>query len=217
MPSSDTVPRFYGSPKVHKPACPLRPIVSSIGSVTYQVAKFVADIISPLAGQSPHHFKNSANFVERVRNLTLQQGEVMVSYDVTGLFTNTLVPDALRIIERRLEEDVTLHERTTLSVEDIMEILTLCPTSTYMMGLGQIYQQKEGFAMGSPVSPLASNIYMEWFETHALATAPHSLSVWARYVDDTYVVIRERRVHLRIYHPQQHRSHHQIYYGTGRQ
>ena len=55
-----------------------------------------------------------------------------------------------------------------------MELLTFCSTSTYVMGLGQIYQQKEGFAMGSPVSPLASNIYMEWFKTHALATAPHA-------------------------------------------
>ena len=48
--------------------------------------------------------------------------------------------------------------------------------------------------MGSPVSPLASNIYMEWFETYALATAPHAPSVWARYVDDTNVVIREEYI-----------------------
>ena len=130
----------------------------------------------------------------------------MVSYDVTGLFTNTPVSDALRIIDRKLEEDVTLHERTTLSVEDIMELLTFCSTSTYMMGLGQIYQQKEGFAIGLPVSPLASNIYMEWFETHALATGPHAPSVWVRYVDDTYVVIREEYIdefttHINIIDP----------------
>ncbi|XP_072025236.1 uncharacterized protein [Amphiura filiformis] len=173
MPSSDTVPRFYGLPKVHKPLSPLRPIVSSIGSVTYQVAKFVADIIAPLVDQSPHHIKNSADFAERMGNLTLHEGEIMVSYDVTGLFTNTPVPDALRVIRRRLEEDVTLPDRTTLSVDDVMELLTFCATSTYMMGLGKIYQQREVFAMGFPVSPLASNIFMEWFEVRALDTAPH--------------------------------------------
>ena len=31
--------RFYGLPKIHKPDTPLRPIVSSCGSVTYGVAK----------------------------------------------------------------------------------------------------------------------------------------------------------------------------------
>ncbi|XP_072039623.1 uncharacterized protein [Amphiura filiformis] len=118
----------------------------------------------------------------------------MVSYDVTGLFTNTPVPDALRVIRRRLEEDVTLPDRTTLSVDDVMELLTFCATSTYMMGLGKIYQQREGFAMGSPVSLLASNIFMEWFEVRALDTAPHVPSFWARYVDDTFVVIREEYI-----------------------
>ena len=32
-------PKFYGLPKIHKPGMPLRPIVSSIGAVTYQTSK----------------------------------------------------------------------------------------------------------------------------------------------------------------------------------
>ena len=44
--------------------------------------------------------------------------------------------------------------------------------------------------MGSPVSPVIANIYMEMFEGLALATnlAP---GVWKRYVDDTFCVIEE--------------------------
>ena len=38
-PTGATPPKFYGLPKVHKSGMPLRPIVSSIGSVTYQTAK----------------------------------------------------------------------------------------------------------------------------------------------------------------------------------
>ena len=62
------------------------------------------------------------------------------------------------------------------------------------MGLGEIYQQREGFAIGSLVSPLASNIFMEWFETRALKT--HNIRdfflTW--YVDDTFVVIQEQHI-----------------------
>ena len=35
---------------------------------------------------------------------------------------------------------------------------------------------------------------MEWFETRALATAPHAPSVWCRYVDDSFSVIREEYI-----------------------
>ena len=46
---------FYGLPKIHKPGMPLRPIVSSIGAVTYQTLKEVARILRPLVGKSTHH------------------------------------------------------------------------------------------------------------------------------------------------------------------
>ena len=38
---------------------------------------------------------------------------------------------------------------------------------------GQYYQQMEGAAMGSPLSPIVANIFMETFEKEALDTAPH--------------------------------------------
>ena len=38
-PTAENVPKFYGLPKIHKKDVPLRPIVSSIGSVMYDTAK----------------------------------------------------------------------------------------------------------------------------------------------------------------------------------
>ena len=46
-------------------------------------------------------------------DLTLSPGEIMVSYDVTALFTNTPISDTLRIIRERLTLDTTLSDRTT--------------------------------------------------------------------------------------------------------
>ena len=46
-------PKFYGLPKIHKPDTPLRPIVSSCGSVTYGVAKELAKSLN-LWLASPH-------------------------------------------------------------------------------------------------------------------------------------------------------------------
>ena len=39
--------------------------------------------------------------------------------------------------------------------------------------------QVEGAAMGSPVSPIVANLYMEYLEQKALSTAPHPPSYGA--------------------------------------
>ena len=64
-PTGCVPPKFYGLPKIHKPDTPLRPIVSSCGSVTYGVAKELAKILKPLVGQSPHHINSTQDFVEQ--------------------------------------------------------------------------------------------------------------------------------------------------------
>jgi hypothetical protein len=56
-PAGSRPPRLYGLPKIHKESVPLRPIVSNIGAPTYQLAKFLAGILSPLVGRSIHHVK----------------------------------------------------------------------------------------------------------------------------------------------------------------
>ena len=43
--------------------------------------------------------------------------------------------------------------------------------------------------MGSPISPIVANLYMEDFENKAINTAECPSSIWKNYVDDMFVVI----------------------------
>ena len=185
---------------------PLRPIVACSGSITYASAKFIADIISPLVGQSEHHIKNSKDLVTKLEDFTLSEDEELVSYDVTALFTCTPVNETINIIEERLHNDVTLPERTDLSVDQIVELLRFLLTTTYFQYDGEFYNQLEGAAMGSPVSPLTANIFMEDFECKTLSSYPNPPRFWGRYVDDTMVIIQRCEIenftnHINSLHP----------------
>ena len=147
-----------------KQAPPLRPIVSSRGSVTYGVAKVISKVLKPLVGKSPHHIQSTGDFVSRAQGLTLQSGECLSSYDVTSLFISVPIDPALNIIKDLLEKDEKLNDRTVLSVQNIIELLGFCLHNNYFSFQNKFYEQVEGVAMGSPVSPIVANLYMECFE-----------------------------------------------------
>ena len=79
-PTSAVPPKFYGLPKIHKTGTPLRPIVSSRGSITYGVAKELSHIIKPLVGQSPHHLKNTQHFIQQLQGKKVGTREIITSY-----------------------------------------------------------------------------------------------------------------------------------------
>ena len=54
--------------------------------------------------------------------------------------------------------------------------------------------------MGSPVSPVVANIYMEMFEDQALSSVQNRPRMWKRYVDDTFCIMEKRHVRAFLVH-----------------
>ena len=90
--SSGSAPApICGTPKMHKFSfsdsfLKFRPIVSSIGTFNYNLARFLCDLLPPLV-PNDYSCKDTFSFVSQIKNANLCK-KFLVSYDVTSLFTN---------------------------------------------------------------------------------------------------------------------------------
>ena len=191
---------FYGLVKLHKPSVPLRPVVSACGTAIYNLARFLSSIIRPLVGSSGRNLKNTEDLVESMKEVTLDEDEILVSYDVKNLFTNIPVAESVEICNKRLLADVTLSERTTMDVATIIDLLRFCLTSTSFRYDNQHYKQLDGLAIGSPVSPVMADIFMENFEDNALIDETVKPRIWKRFVDDIISVVKKSQSNRLLSH-----------------
>ena len=71
-----------------------------------------------------------------------------MSYDVAALFTSIPVKPAIEVIKKKLEQDKELHHRTTMSIQNILDLLEFCLCNTYFLFQGQYYEQTQGGSHG---------------------------------------------------------------------
>ena len=76
---------IYGTPKMHKFSSGdwfprLHPIVSSIGTFNYNLARFLCDLLSPLA-PNDYSRKDTFSFASQIKNAYLSK-KILVFYDV---------------------------------------------------------------------------------------------------------------------------------------
>ena len=95
---------LYGLPKVHKNGCPLRPIMSAIGTFNYKLSKFLIPILTPIT-KNQYHVKDTFSFVKEI--CELQYGScALASFDVKSLFTNIPLKETIDIcINNLLKEN----------------------------------------------------------------------------------------------------------------
>ena len=103
------------------------------------------------------HVKNSREFVDFIKSERLTSEETMISFHVISLFTCVPTDLAVQVARCRLENDGFLPEHTNLSVNDIIDLLTLCLVATFLSFRGNVYKQVHGTAMGSSVSVVVAN------------------------------------------------------------
>ena len=89
------VHKLIGSTDVEQ--LPMRPVISNIGTMTYELSKHLADLLRPLT-KSEYSIDSTKDFRDRIKRKRVPQGYKMVSFDVVSLFTSVPLDFTINVI-----------------------------------------------------------------------------------------------------------------------
>ena len=116
--------KLYGLPKLHKPNIPMRPIVSFCGSPTYQLSKYLTNVLKPLTDESRHKLQSTENFIDAIKTVQIPDDHKL-SFDVKSLFISIPLQLALDCTENAIKNSIV---ELPLPTDNIMDLLNLCLT-----------------------------------------------------------------------------------------
>lgn len=163
--SDTSLPRFYGLPKIHKTGNPLRPIVSAINSPTYFISKVISESRITSLDKPSSYVHNSHELITKLRDVFIPDDHILVSLDVSSLFTNISLELVIQGIEKRYNQ-IRCH--TSAPLNEFLTTATIIMNNTYFQFGGKFYHQIFGSPMGSPTSPQFADIVMVDLEKHCL-------------------------------------------------
>ena len=121
--------------------------MSTSGSVTYKLSKYIATILKQLFGKiSSSYVLNTDNnyFVEKIRNADLRN-KITISFDVSSLFTNVPIEDTLDFLKNYLQSHTV---DMPFNSDVLLKLIELCTNNCYFSCNGNFFSTKERLANG---------------------------------------------------------------------
>ncbi|XP_022802357.1 uncharacterized protein LOC111339894 [Stylophora pistillata] len=180
---------LYGLPKTHKENLSMRPILSATGTYNYALAKWLDDKLKPLSSNR-YTISDTFSFADEIQNLVIDENDILVSYDVTSLFTNVPLQETIEIIAEKAFADNWFNTTHDLSITkpELVQLLEVATMNQLFQFDGNLYEQTDGVAMGSPLGPLMANAFLCSIE-EKLDQDNKLPEFYRRYVDDTFAIV----------------------------
>ena len=164
------LPAFHCLAKIHKTPLSGRPIVGAVDWVTTRFSTLLDIKLQIFLPYFRSILKDSNDLMSRWLHQPFDSSnEWLVSLDVTSLYTNIIVSDAIEIIS-----NLNPH------LGNLAELIMKCNYFEYNRHL---FHQKEGIAMGTNCAVSIANLYMAVLIDSHLSNLP-GIRVYSRFIDD---------------------------------
>lgn len=187
----DRTSLYYGLPKIHKdydlfPA--LRGICSGSDSPTVRLSEYVDSFLKPIAEKTLSYVRDTTDFINKTKNISITEGSTLVTMDVVSLYPNIDQEEGADACENALNNRITY----TVPSELIKRLILTILKSNIMQFGTRFFLQIKGTAMGTPMAVNFANLFMNQFESEMLNSYEEQYgtrpSIWLRFIDDIFFV-----------------------------
>jgi len=182
---------FYLLPKIHKKAESWpqpgrmpegRPIVSDCGSESYRISEYIESFLSPLSNKHPAYLKDTYDFVSKIRNEVVEDDCLLVTGDVSSLYTNMNLDRILATVLAAFQDNPDPGRPTA----EILQLLDITLKNNDFEFNGEYFLQVHGTAMGKIYAPKLADIYLTYFDRMATTGFRIKPEKYYRYLDDVF-------------------------------
>ena len=157
----------------------------------FNLNKYKANILEVYFRDENNNAKNSTTFPNYIRNVFIEDDEIIVSIDVTFLYKYIRIIDTLSIIKDYVNKNDEFTGKATIPQEKFLDLVKLVLKTTWYSFNSQFYQQTDGVAMGGKTSSSTAGIDMQDHKyILQIPTAVYPQKVWEQFLDDVYSVLK---------------------------
>ena len=174
-PDPPRIPVFFTLTKIHKPTLVSRPIISGCSSPTEKISAFVDHLIQPIAQQQASYLKDTTDFINFIERIKLPRSAILVSMDVTSLYTNIPQQEGISTVCHAYKE---FHKgNPPVPTRFLSEMLSLILQENWFQFNRKDYLQTHGTAMGTKMAVAFANIFMAKIEKRNTWTEQHQANL----------------------------------------
>ena len=177
---------FYTLTEIHKPTPVGRPIISGCSGPTERISAFVDHLIKTIAQLQASYLKDTTDFINFIERIKLPKSAMLVSMDVTNLYTNIPHREGITTVCNAYEE---FHQgNPPVPTRFLSEMLSLILLENSLQFNEKDYLQTHGTAMGTKMAVAFANIFMAKIEKEILRQSSIKPIFWKRFIDDVISV-----------------------------
>ena len=172
-----------------------RPIVSRSGSVTENIAAFVDHHVKNISKEHHSYLQDTPDFLRYIEGVNqgpgLEDDQILVTWDVVGLYNNILPEEGLGSLEEALDGRISPEIPTEYLVK-LMDVILKNNIFTFH---DEIWKQEIGCAMGTKSAPAYADVFMaRRIEDKIISLAEKYgkllLSIFKRFLDDIFSIFK---------------------------